>query len=154
MVFLTIFLLATLFLVSRALSASVQKVGFCFHSVQLPFDLSRVVFLQLYSFSTDSPYCELLYYFVSESKSELYCLNVDRNSITMASGEGTTYPKDSEVLPPSRKVKWPADRKHFWTNWRVSTKKTIETMYAECKLCSDGKFYIEYLNHSIGNCKK
>ena len=60
----------------------------------------------------------------------------------MASGESTTYTKDSEVLPPSRKVKWPADREHFWTNWRVSTKKTIETMYAECKLCSDGKFYI------------
>ena len=59
----------------------------------------------------------------------------------MASGESTTYPKDSEVLPPSRKVKWPADREHFWTNWRVSTKKTIETKYAECKLCSDGKFY-------------
>ncbi len=60
----------------------------------------------------------------------------------MASGESTTYTKDSEVLPPSRKVKWPADREHFWTNWRASTKKTIETMYAECKLCSDGKFYI------------
>ena len=60
----------------------------------------------------------------------------------MASRESTTYPKDSEVLPPSRKVKWPADREHFWTNWRVSTKKTIETMYAECKICSDGKFYI------------
>ena len=53
----------------------------------------------------------------------------------------TTYPKDSDVLPPSRKVKWPVDRKHFWTNWRVSTKKTNETTYAECKLCSDGKFY-------------
>ena len=60
----------------------------------------------------------------------------------MASGESTTYPKDFEVLLPSRKVKWPADREHFWTNWRASTKKTIETMYAECKLCSDGKFYI------------
>ena len=59
----------------------------------------------------------------------------------MASGESTTYPKDFEVLLPSRKVKWPADREHFWTHWRVSTKKTIETMYAECKLCSDGKCY-------------
>ena len=38
------------------------------------------------------------------------------------------------------KVKWPANREHFWTNWRVSTNKTIETMYAESKLCSDGKF--------------
>ena len=60
----------------------------------------------------------------------------------MASGESTTYPKDSEVLPPSRKVKWPANREHFWANWRVSSKKTNETIYAECKLCSDGKFYI------------
>ena len=94
------------------------------------------------SISTDSPYCELLDYFFSESKSELYCLNVDRNSITMTCRGSTTYPNDSEVLPPSRKAKWPADREHFWTNWRVSTKKTIETMYAECKICSDGKFYI------------
>ena len=44
----------------------------------------------------------------------------------MASGESTTYTKDSEVLPPSRKVKWPADREHFWTNWRVSSKKTLK----------------------------
>ena len=46
----------------------------------------------------------------------------------MASGEITIYPKDSDVLPPARKVKWPADREHFWTNWRVSTKKTNETV--------------------------
>ena len=69
-------------------------------------------------------------------------MNVDRNSIIMASGEITTYPKDSDVLPPSRNVKGPADREHFWTNWRVSTKKTNETMYAEFKLCSDDNFYI------------
>ena len=86
------------------------------------------------SISTDSPYCELFDYFLSESKAELLCLIVDRNSIIMASGEITIYPKDSDVLPPARKVKWPADREHFWTNWRVSTKKTNETMYTECTM--------------------
>ena len=60
----------------------------------------------------------------------------------MASGDITTYPKDSDVLPPSGKVKWPADKEHFWVNWRVSVKKTNETLYVERKLCSDGKFYI------------
>ena len=51
----------------------------------------------------------------------------------MAIGESTTYPKDSEVLPPSKQVKWSADREkrdrdreHFWTNWRVSSKKTLK----------------------------
>ena len=79
----------------------------------------------------------------------------------MASGESTTYPKDSEVLPPSRKVKRPANREHFWANWRVSTKKTNETIYAECKLCSDGKFYIgnmglisNFFTMLLGNMKK
>ena len=79
----------------------------------------------------------------------------------MASGESTTYPKDSEVFPPSWKVKWPANREHFWANWRVSTKKTNETIYAECKLCSDGKFISEtwdcfpiFHDMLLGNMKK
>ena len=41
-IFLTTFLLAILFPVARALCASVHEVGICFHSVQSPFDLSRV----------------------------------------------------------------------------------------------------------------
>ena len=41
-IFLTVFLLATLFPAARALSASANKVGICFHSVQSSFDLSRV----------------------------------------------------------------------------------------------------------------
>ena len=39
MIFLTIFLLVTLFSVARALSVRAQKVGIRFHSVQSPFDL-------------------------------------------------------------------------------------------------------------------
>ena len=41
-IFLTLFLLATLFPVARALSASAHNVGICFHSIQSLFDLSRV----------------------------------------------------------------------------------------------------------------
>ena len=37
------------------------------------------------------------------------------------------------------------------TNWRVPTKKINETMYAECKLCSDGKCYIGNMG-SFSNC--
>ena len=119
-IFLTIFLLATLF-------PQVHRVGFfftqfsrylTFQELSIPQSVNSV-----FNFDILAWLCYLIILF-SESKSEWQCLNVDRNSITIASGESTTYPKDSEVLPPSWKVKWPANREHFWANWRVSIKKT------------------------------
>jgi len=32
---------------------------------------------------------------------------------------------------PKKITDWPVYREHFWANWRVSSKKTNETLYAE-----------------------
>ena len=72
-IFLTIFLLATLFPVARALSTSAQEVGICFHSVQSLFDLSRIKCFSKCLFSLQFRHTRLIVsylIFFSENKSE------------------------------------------------------------------------------------
>ena len=72
-IFLTIFLLATLFLVARTLSESAHKMGICYLSSVAIWPFKSSVFLRVFiqsSISTYSPDWELLDYFFSESKSE------------------------------------------------------------------------------------
>ena len=146
MIFLTIFLLATLFSVARALSASAQKVGIFFHSVQSPFDLSRVVFLQVFiqsSISTDSPYCALLDFLVKVNQ------NCNVQTLTgillqWQTGKALRIPKILRSYSLRGKLNGqPIENISGLIGWFQSNtnKKTIETMYAECKLCSDGIFY-------------
>ncbi len=59
--------------------------------------------------------------------------------------EATTKSPSGIPIPTSKLKSWPSWRSHFFSNWREDKKELI---YAQCKLCNDGRFFLARNKHS------